>query len=292
MLPSLQVLADGQVHRTRQLNNQAADVLAISSEDRELLNRSGEPTYLNRANWALHYLVRAGAVMRPQRGRYTITETGRSLLSTNPDGLKEKDLRDIPAYVEYQETRRAASSDSPAVAVADETLSPTEQIEAGVARMNAEVATELLSQLHANEPEFFEEAVLKLIVAMGYGGTEGRATRTQLSNDGGIDGIVDQDALGLSRIYIQAKRYALDASVGRPEIQAFVGALHGNQANQGVFITTGRFTARAKTYADAISSRVVLVDGGRMANLMIRYRVGIQVKDTLKIVEVDQDFFE
>lgn len=127
---------------------------------------------------------------------------------------------------------------------------------------------------------------------MGYGGAEGKATRTQLAHDGGIDGVVDQDALGLSRIYVQAKRYALDASIGRPEIQAFVGALQGQQANQGVFITTCSFSSTALRYAESISTRVVLIDGARLATLMIRYGVGVQVRRTVQIVELDEDFFE
>lgn len=124
------------------------------------------------------------------------------------------------------------------------------------------------------------------------GGADGAATRTQLSNDGGIDGIIDQDALGLSRVYVQAKRYALATAVGRPEIQGFVGALHGQAANQGVFITTGRFSAGAREYAEGVATRVVLIDGQRLAALMIRYGVGVQVKRSVRIVEVDEDFFE
>jgi restriction system protein len=127
---------------------------------------------------------------------------------------------------------------------------------------------------------------------MGYGGADTRATRTQLSNDGGIDGIIDQDVLGLSRVYIQAKRYALTSSVQRPDIQSFVGALQGQQANQGVFITTGRFSSGATDYAKSVPTRVVLIDGSRLAELMIRYRVGVQVKQTLQIIDVDEDFFE
>lgn len=129
-------------------------------------------------------------------------------------------------------------------------------------------------------------------MAMGYGGAEGRATRTQLSGDGGIDGVIDQDALGLSRIYVQAKRYSPTAAVGRPEIQAFVGALHGNQANQGVFITSGRFSTGAQDYAKNLPTRVILINGARLVSLMIRYGVGVQVKRTIQIVEVDEDFFE
>nr|WP_277345807.1 restriction endonuclease [Nocardioides sp. JQ2195] len=146
--------------------------------------------------------------------------------------------------------------------------------------------------MHEQEPAFFEQAVLDLLIAMGYGGAEGRAARTQLSDDGGIDGVVDQDALGLSRIYVQANRYAPDSSVRRPEIQAFVGALQENQANQGVFITSGRFSSGARDYSTNLSTRVVLIDDTRLAALMIRYGVGVQVKRTVQIVEVDEDFFE
>lgn len=142
------------------------------------------------------------------------------------------------------------------------------------------------------EPAFFEQAVVDLVVAMGYGGADANAARTQLTNDAGIDGIIDQDPLGLNRVYIQAKRYAPDNPVARPDVQSFVGALHGQQANQGVFITTSKFTEGARQYADGVSTRVVLIDGQRLANLMIRYRVGVQVRRTLDIVEVDEDFFE
>lgn len=141
---------------------------------------------------------------------------------------------------------------------------------------------------------FFEKAVLGLLMAMDYGGAEGPATRTQLARDGGIDDIIDQDALGLSRIYVQAKRYAADNTVGRPAIQAFVGALAGNAASQGVFFTTSHFSADAVNYAAQVATRIVLVlvGGERLSRLMIRYGVGIEVKRTAQIVDVDEDFFE
>lgn len=184
------------------------------------------------------------------------------------------------------------SAPGPEVVTATPEVDPTEQVEEGIARIHAHVAAELLTRLHGNDPAFFEQAVLDLLIAMGYGGADGAATRTQLSNDGGIDGIIDQDALGLSRVYVQAKRYALATAVGRPEIQGFVGALHGQAANQGVFITTGRFSAGAREYAEGVATRVVLIDGQRLAALMIRYGVGVQVKRSVRIVEVDEDFFE
>ena len=143
----------------------------------------------------------------------------------------------------------------------------------------------------AQDPAFFEAAVVQLLVKMGYGGADGRATVTAKSNDGGIDGIIDQDTLGLSRVYVQAKRYALDATIDRPAIQSFVGALDG-RAGSGVFITTASFTKGARDYAESRSTRVILIDGPRLARLMIQYGVGVQEKQTVRIVEVDEDFFE
>lgn len=296
MAPSLRVLSDGEVWRSRDIVSNAADLLGVTEEQRGILIPSGGEQWVNRGNWALSYLYRATAVDRVTRGRYRITEMGRKLLADNGDVISERHLRTLSGAEDAPHTFKAfPTRSSPSVAVLDEPeslLDPTEQIESGIARIHADVAAELLRRLHGQEPAFFEQAVLDLLMGMGYGGAEGTATRTQLGNDGGIDGIVDQDALGLSRIYVQAKRYALDSSVGRPEIQGFVGALQGNQANQGVFITTGGYSSGARNYADSVPSRVVLIDGPRMAALMIRYGVGVQVKRTVQIVEVDEDFFE
>ena len=251
MAPSLQVLEDGEIQRFRDVTGAAAALLGVTKEQREILIPSGQQQYLNRGGWALSYLNRVGAVERTSRAHYRITDIGRKLLADHPDGITEKDLRALSGDPNAPHTFKAfpvnARTTAYEVTETDTTLDPREQIEAGVARIHADVASDLLMRLHAKEPVFFEQAVLDLLIAMGYGGAEGRATRTQLSNDGGIDGIVDQDALGLSRIYVQAKRYALDASVGRPEVQGFVGALHGNAANQGVFITTGRFSGSSQS---------------------------------------------
>lgn len=294
MRPELQALEDGVVRPAAEIRAQAATILGLTDEQRSEFIPSGQRRWVNRANWALSYLARAGALERPSRGRYVITKVGRDLLARHPLGLTERDLRDVPGYVSPHEGT-SSSPGSPTQDGADLTqseLSPTEQIEDGIARLHDIVAADLLSRLHSREPAFFEQAVLDLLLAMGYGGAEGTATRTQLSHDGGIDGIVDQDALGLSRIYVQAKRYDVDATVTRPEIQAFVGALHGNQANQGVFLTTGKFSQSAAEYAKSVPTRVVLIDGRRLASLMIRYGVGVQVRRTVRIVQVDEDYFE
>lgn len=292
MIPVLKVLADGQVRSRRQLFDDLAVAEQLTAEQKAIILDSGQPKFENRIGWAVSYLVKAKAIYRPSRGQQSITDVGRELLQTFPDGLTEKDLRGLDGYESPRDKRFSReSSDSLSGENSATDLDPVEQVETGIARINEGVASELIQRLHEREPAFFEQAVVDLVVAMGYGGADARATRTQLSNDGGIDGIIDQDTLGLNRVYIQAKRYAPSNAVGRPDIQSFVGALHGQQANQGVFITTGRFSSGAVEYAASVATRVVLVDGQRLADLMIRYRVGVQAKRTLHIVEVDEDFF-
>lgn len=294
MAPSLQVLLDGEVRRTRQIVEGAADLLNLTPEQREILIPSGQQQWVNRGNWALSYLSRAGATERPSRGHYRITEVGRRLLADHADGITEKHLRGLSGYPGKSNRKAFPASSSVAAesSEAETALDPAEQIASGVARIHADVADQLLTRLLDQEPVFFEQAVLDLLMAMGYGGAEGVATRTQVSNDQGVDGIIDQDALGLSRIYVQAKRYGPDNTVGREAIQAFVGALAGHQAHQGVFITTSRFSLTAVNYASSVATRVILIDGERLTRLMIRYGVGVQVKQTIQIVEIDEDFFE
>lgn len=258
---------------------------------------SGQEQWRNRGQWALSYLTRVEAVERSSRGHYQITDVGRQLLVDFPGDITERNLRSLPHYESRRRTRRNTSTPAAPQETVDEfvetVLDLEEQISAGVTRIHADVADQLLKRILRQDSIFFEQAVLDLLMAMGYGGAEGTATRTQLARDGGIDGIIDQDALGLSRIYVQAKRNANGNVIGRPDIiQAFVGALAGNQAHQGVFITTSRFSSDARAYVDQIPSRVVLIDGERLTRLMIRYGVGVQAKHTVHIVEVDEDFFE
>lgn len=292
MIPVLRLQADGEVRSLRTLRSEVAQS-SLNEEQIAAVLPSGYPKADNRIGWAVSYLHRVSALERPARGTYRITEVGERMLADHPSGIAEAELR---GYARPGDSWWSGGSPDPMPAVTTQVttaqIDPTEQVEEGVARIHADVAAELLARLHANDPAFFEQAVLDLLMAMGYGGADGAATRTQVSNDGGVDGVIDQDALGLSRIYVQAKRYALDATVGRPEIQGFVGALNGHAADQGVFITTGRFGPNAREYANRVSTRVVLVDGQRMAALMIRYGVGVQVRRSLQIVEVDEDFFE
>lgn len=293
MDPVLRVLADGQIYESRDAITIASARLGMTDEQRAVVLSSGQRQWVNRGNWALSHLYRAGAIERQGRGRYRISDAGRRLVEQFPEGIPRSRLRVLPKVGELRPDAQLLAGPVGADLVDEETdLDPDEQIASGIARIHADVADELLQRILDQEPVFFEQAVLDLLMAMGYGGAEGKATRTQLSSDGGIDGIIDQDALGLSRVYIQAKRYAATNAVGRPAIQEFVGALAGNAANQGVFITTSRFSAEAQRYAEQVPTRVVLVDGERLARLMIRYGVGVQVKRTVQIVEIDEDFFE
>lgn len=271
-------------------------MLGLSEEQRGQAIPSGEPMYLNRGNWAITHLNKAGVIESPKRAHWVITEAGSALLKRHPDGIDFSDFRREMSGGQYQAfltpATGAVSPEEPSLPEELATLTPFELVETGQQRHEEMVREELLTRLHQNDPAFFEDAVLELLIAMGYGGSLGKATRTQLSNDGGIDGVIDQDALGLSRIYVQAKRYASGHSVGRPEIQAFVGALHGAQANQGVFLTTSSYTPNAIAYADSVPIRVVLIDGPLLTQLMIKHGVGVQVKRTVQMVEIDEDFFE
>jgi restriction system protein len=294
LLPVLDVLSDGRQRTRREMFVAVADRIGLPEEQRSELLNSGQRRADNRMGWALSALARAEAVDRPRRGQYVITDTGRSLFAQRPNGLTEDHLKEIPAFREYVPIERGSSSRTSAEPVAEEetVLDPVEQIEQGFTRLKGDVAAQLLKRLRDQEPAFLEQAVLDVLVAMGYGGTDKQARRIGGTGDGGIDGVIDQDKLGLQRIYVQAKRYAADNTVGREAIQAFVGALHGRNVTQGIFITTSRFSPGAVAYAESIGSRVILIDGARFADLMITYGVGVQPKNTYAVVELDEDYFE
>lgn len=288
----LRYLNDGATRSLGEIRQGVADLAGLTPEQRADLLPSGQSKADNRIGWATSYLTRVDAIERPARARYRITPVGRDLLARHPDGISEQLLRTMAKPGdEWWVIKRAGSGPSTTVDDEPEPLDPMEQIEEGLARIQADVAADLLKRLQGKEPGFFEAAVVKLLVAMGYGGADGRATVTQQSHDGGIDGVIDRDALGLDRVYIQAKRYTDGKSVMAPEVQAFVGALSG-KATTGVFLTTGSFSRGATEYADKAHTRVILIDGKRLTELMIRYGVGVQTKQTLHVVAVDEDFFE
>lgn len=297
MIPTLRVMSDGVVRHWREFQPLVADDAQLTAEQRaEMLPSGNQVKFENRIGWGVSFLTNVGALDRVKRGHYQITEAGREVLRRFPHAAKERDLKEMgedpssPIRV-YQSTGSRAQSTQPApVNVETETMTPTEQVQEGIERIHAEIAVELLERLQGREPGFFEEAVVKLLLAMGYGGTTGTGSVTKISNDGGIDGVIDQDILGLNKVYIQAKRYADNNTVGRPDLQAFVGALAG-KADSGVFITTSRFSEGAQIYAQNVPTRVILIDGKRLTSLMIRFGVGVQLRETYKVVEIDEDFF-
>lgn len=287
LVPVLQVLSDGRLRGRREMSELVAEHVGLSAEQRAEILASGQPKADNRVGWALSALALSDAIDRPRKGQYVIAERGRALLQQHPDGLKERVL-----FPDGRARWKAPVAPQAIVEAESSLLDPVEQVEQGVSLLHADVATQLIDRLRVQEPAFLEQAVLDLLVAMGYGGAEKQVRRLGGSGDGGVDGVIDQDALGLDRVYVQAKRYAADNSVGRETIQAFVGALHGRHASRGIFITTSRFTPQAIEYAATINARVILIDGDRLARLMIQYSVGVQTRHTYRLVEVDEDFFE
>lgn len=297
MIPTLKVMSDGVIRHWREFQPLTADEVGLSDEQRrEMLPSGSQEKYKNRIGWGVSFLTNVGALTRPKRGHYQITDAGKQLIKLFPNGAKERDIKALGAdpgspIREYVATTKRKMSESATTAPAEESsMTPTEQVQSGIERIHDEIAAELLMRLQDKAPGFFEQAVVDLLLAMGYGGTTGAGSVTQLSNDGGIDGVIDQDILGLNRVYIQAKRYHDGNTVGRPDLQAFVGALSG-KADSGVFITTSRFSDGARSYAENVPTRIILIDGKRLTSLMIRYGVGVQVKETYKVVEIDEDFF-
>lgn len=295
--PILDVLANTAEVRRKDLSEQAVADAGLTPEAAAEMLPSGKTTRaLDRAKWAIMFLARAGYIEPVRRGIYSITAAGRAWneqLERPITDLKsiERELGELWKL----NTPSSGSETAPApagTAVAESTQTPTEQVEEGMERLREQLAAELLDKLRNNDPDFFEDAVVKLLLAMGYGGAEQRGKVTSSTGDGGVDGVIDQDALGLDQVYVQAKRYAAGNNVGRPEVQGFVGALHGFGASRGVFITTSAFSQGALEYAHGVPTRIILIDGQRLANLMIKYKVGVQVKTTYEVVEIDEDFFE
>lgn len=293
VVPVLTVLVPGETLHRKDLFDAAAVVAGLSSAARAETLTSGGFRYEQRIGWALSHLSKAGWVDRPSRGHYAINDAGRKCLRDYPDGFDYALAKETfaPFWPEKQPKEGVAEL-QPALQDAVDILDPVEQIEDGINRIEEEVGEELLSRLRESHPDFFEQAVVDLLLAMGYGGAEQRGTRIGGTGDEGIDGIIDQDALGLDRIYVQAKRYKAGNNISRETIQAFVGALHGFGATRGVFLTTSAFTPHATAYAENVQSRVILIDGQRLVALMIKYRVGVQIKRTYNAVEIDADFFD
>jgi restriction system protein len=295
MLPVLTLAAHGET-RVPAVATKIADQLGLTEAQRDELLPSGTQRVIhNRIHWAKFYMTRAGLIDSPKRGVFVASAAGKALLSTNPPKIDVERLRTFPAFVSFENasTTAATKSEAPAAAAAtSSSATPEEQIDAAHAVLAAALRTDLLTRTLEQSPAFFERVIVDLLVAMGYGGShENAAKRLGKSGDGGIDGVVDEDRLGLDRIYVQAKRYAPHVSVGRPEIQGFVGSLVGLGATKGVFVTTSSFSAPAVDFARGLQQRVILIDGARLTELMMEFGVGVRVNRTVEVKRLDEDFF-
>ncbi|MGH8501467.1 MAG: restriction endonuclease [Gammaproteobacteria bacterium] len=292
MFPLLRSLADGAERSTQETIEALQADLGLSDADIAEPMPSGRgPLFTNRIAWSKLHLKRAGLLDSPKRGVYRITDRGRELLHANPSTVNMAYLARYPEYLAFR-NRKPAADDSAEAAVSAELVerTPEEYIEYGYSRLRSALAEEILGHVAKMPPASFEQLVVDLLVAIGYGGSQRDAGHAiGRSGDEGIDGIIKEDRLGLETIYIQAKRW--QGAVGRPEIQRFAGALQGQRARKGVLITTSDFTKDARAYAASIQSTIVLVDGTQLAELMIDHGIGVALVDSYQIKRLDSDYF-
>ncbi len=289
MLPLLKIMADGKEHEPRELTESLADQFKLTSEERKQVLPSGrKPVIYSRALWAKTYLGNAGLLESTARGKYRITKRGLEVLKNNPAQIDNKFLRQFPEFVGYMHRSR---NDEGADKVGEEkSATPEELSESSYQTLRDSLAQELLGRIKGAPPKFFEELVVDLLVAMGYGGSRKDAGQAVgQSGDGGIDGIIKEDRLGLDAVYIQAKRW--DSTVGRPSVQNFVGSLEGYHATKGVLITTSTFAPSAREYTKSVGKKIVLIDGEELAQLMIDHSVGVAEVAKYEIKKVDVDYF-
>lgn len=291
MLPLLRFLHDGKEHNIGEVVDSLAEEFNLSVEERQQLLASGQQTVIrNRAGWARTYLKKAGLIASTRRGFFRITDRGKSVLASKPKRIDVKFLEQFPEFVAFRELRHERPDDLAVPTTVHAEATPEEALDAAYGRIRLDLEAELLDQVKNTSSSFFERLVVELLVRMGYGGTlrdAGQAVGK--SGDGGIDGIIKEDRLGLDVIYVQAKRW--DSTVGRPEIQKFAGALQGHRARKGVFITTSSFSAEALEFTSRIDSKIVLIDGAALAKHMIDHNVGVSVSRAYEVKKIDSDYF-
>ena len=299
MLPVLQVLNERGLLPTRVLAMLVADKLTLTQEEKEAMLPSGNQLYIvNRTGWAAWYMQHAGLTSRPKRGHFDITAEGKKLLGANPSHIDNKMLATYPSFVERVLKPKTNADENESLPAepqnpkgSEATKTPHERVESAFLELRSSLVTQLLDQLATVDPFRFEQIVLDLLVAMGYGGSRKEAAEvTQKTNDEGIDGVINEDRLGLDVIYIQAKRWK--GTVGRQEIQSFVGALAGKKANKGIFITTSDFNTNATDYAAGLHQKVILIGGRRLAGLMIDHNIGVAEEQVYRLKRLDGDYFE
>lgn len=292
MLPFLSFLNDSQEHTLSEAEEAIAANFRLTEDERsELLPSGQQGIFRNRVGWARTYLKKAGLIESTKRGVFKITDRGLDALSKKPVRIDVKYLEQWPEFIQFRDASRAKNDLQPKKTVSTTETTPEETLEQVHQELRAQLGQDLLARILSCSPMFFEQLVVELLVKMGYGGSRRDAgRRIGQTGDGGIDGIIKEDQLGLDTIFIQAKRW--QGSVGRPEIQKFVGALQGQRAKKGVFITTSWYTADAIDYASRIDTKVVLIDGEQLAGLMIDFDVGVSPAASYIVKRIDSDYFE
>jgi restriction system protein len=297
MLPLLRLSADKEWRISDAVERLAEDS-KLSQEERTLLIPSGrQTTFSNRVAWAKSYLIKAGLLKPTKRAHFCISEQGRGVLVNPPDRITIKFLSQFPEFQEFRKPTESGNGvgDEQTPDLAQETsLTPDETMRHSHSLLEQELADELLVKIRTGTPTFFENLVVRLLFAMGYGGSVTEINKALVggTGDGGVDGVIDQDILGLDRIYIQAKRYADGNTVGASAIRDFFGSLDRFKATKGLFVTASTYTPSARETAGMLSKRIVLVDGGQLTRLMIRHNIGCRVEETLEIKKIDEEFFE
>lgn len=295
--PVLRALETGEIKHVAEIRKFALDYLNVSEEDRKVMLPSNTQRLAdNRVNWSITYLRKANLIERVARGKYKVTNTGLRVLHEKKDHVELKDLYQFDSFRQFINTDTMSEEkkdlSKPSVLENLQEGTPQDNLNASMEQINKELSANLLSEIMERSPAFFEKMVVQLLLKMGYGSALEDGFVTGCSGDEGIDGIIREDKLGFSSIYIQAKRWAEDKAIGRPEIQKFVGALAGQGAQKGLFITTGTFTKEARSYVEKqLSTKVVLVDGEKLTKLMIEYNLGVSVETVYTIKKIDTDFF-
>lgn len=289
MLPLLDIASDGVEHSLREAFELLADRFELTDEQlKELLPSGRQTTFENRVGWARTYIKKAGLLDSPRRGYFQITERGRQVLAQNPGSIDRQFLMQYPEFISFHQPQPSQQTVTTDQEDSDQT--PEEGIEAAYQRVREQLAQELLQTVKSCSPSFFERLVVDLLVKMGYGGTRRDAGQAiGRSGDGGIDGIIKEDRLGLDIVYIQAKRW--ENTVGRPQIQQFAGALQGQRARKGVFITTSAFSPSAQDYVSRLDSKIVLIDGETLAQLMMDFDIGVTTVAVYDLKHIDSDYF-
>ena len=296
MLPVLECAAEGEMTVGKCIET-IAGPLGLSEDDLAEVLSSGRQTVIsNRVHWAKSYMEKAGLVERVRHGVFTASAQGKALLATKPARIDKELLAQYPAFLTWLDKRNDKKADlktteQPMATVPTE-QTPEEVIEAQFNSLATSLREEVLDRLLAGSAFFFEQVIIDLLLAMGYGGGRAEMGKAfQKSGDGGVDGIVKGDPLGLDVVYVQAKRYQVETSIGSPDVQKFFGSLEGFGANKGVFVTTSSYSAPAKAYVEKVSKRIILIDGQELARLMVKYGVGVRTRATYEIKGIDEDYF-